>query len=166
MASSSSNPSVSNDMDQLVQLQRSGLLSMSEFVRMSREFNKTDAMRLEDAPQVQIHDGVPFDNASATESSGSEMLVSESGDIFDAAQNVHEGGSDAADGASGGEGGSASAGSFDEGIGWFDDEPEEMVPNELVLEFPIGSPVIVDRGGKWSGVVTNYGHDATLPICR
>ena len=38
---SSSNPSVSDEMDQLVALQRSGLLSMSEFMRMSREITKT-----------------------------------------------------------------------------------------------------------------------------
>ena len=30
-----------------------------------------------------------------------------------------------------------------------------------VLEFPVGTPVIVKRGGKWSGTVTSYGRDAT-----
>ena len=40
---SSSKPNASDEMDQLVKLQRAGLLAMSEFVRMSREIAKTDA---------------------------------------------------------------------------------------------------------------------------
>ena len=85
MASSSSNPNVPDEMDQLVSLQRSGLLSMSDFLRMSREFNKTDADRLEEAPS-KSHDGVQIDKASTKSSPGIEILVDESGDLFDATE--------------------------------------------------------------------------------
>ena len=82
---SSSKPNASDEMDQLVKLQRAGLLAMSEFVRMSREIAKTDAERLAEAPPGETHDGVPFSDASSKISSTSEMLVDESGDVFDAA---------------------------------------------------------------------------------
>ena len=151
--SSSSHPNAPDEMDQLVSLQRSGVLSMPEFLRMSREITKTHTDRLSEA-RGETHDGTS-DNAS----SESEMLVDESGNFFDAAEAATL---DAIDG--GEEGGSAAAegGAADElsAAGSFDDEPEDMeVPTESNVEFvlKVGAPVIVRRGGEWAGTITAIG---------
>ena len=115
---SSSNLSATDEMDQLVALQRSGILSMSEFLRMSREINMTKADRLDEA-RGNIHDDVPADDESTKSTSGSEMLVDENGDLFAAAEatmdevdgvgeggnaGVEEGGNAAAEGGAVGKG--------------------------------------------------------------
>ena len=46
---SSSNANANNEMDQLVELQRAGLLSVSDFLRMSHEIKKSDTERLAEA---------------------------------------------------------------------------------------------------------------------
>ena len=55
-------------------------------------------------------------------------------------------------------------GSFDDGVD--DDmleEPAAEEPSGAAQEstFSVGTPVIVRRGGKWSGTVINYGSDET-----
>eukprot|EP00966_Prymnesium_polylepis_P223893 5180070-Prymnesium_polylepis.1 len=112
---------------------------------MSREINMTDADRLDEA-RGEIHDDVPPDDTSAKSTPRSEMLVDESGEIFDAAEAAtldeidggEEGGS-AADKAGAADALSA-AGSSDntpsEDMGDEQEEAPELAP----LEFPIGTP--------------------------
>ena len=194
-----------HEMDQLVSLQRAGLLTMSDFLRMSHEISKTNADRLEEARG---------DDASAKSSEQSEMMVDESGNLLEATSALDDTGSgsevDAAEkelsvfgsfsdevgedlsrdeevrdelaplefpmgtpseeegaeinsarGSFNNEGSDMAGDSFDsEGSDMAGGEVPKEVPEELVLTFPVGTPVIVNRCGKWSGVVTNYGHDA------
>eukprot|EP00966_Prymnesium_polylepis_P054272 1254700-Prymnesium_polylepis.1 len=136
---------------------------------MSREITKTDAERLAEAPLGETHSGVPFsDHSSSKLSSTSDMLVDESGNVFDAAaatildesEGVEEGdgaaeeegaeseGVKEGDGAAE-EGGAEinSAGSFDiEGSDMAGDEVPDEVPEEvLVLTFPVARWDACDR---------------------
>eukprot|EP00966_Prymnesium_polylepis_P285473 6594293-Prymnesium_polylepis.1 len=105
---SSTRPNAPDEMDQLVALQRSGILSMSEFLRMSREINKKDAERLAEARGKinEARDVLSEDDGSA-KSSRSEMLVDESGDLYNAAEAA------TLDNIGDGEEGGSDAGSFD-----------------------------------------------------
>ena len=138
-----------HEMDQLVSLQRAGLLTMSDFLRMSHEISKTNADRLEEARG---------DDASAKSSEQSEMMVDESGNLLEATSALDDTGSGSEVDAAEKE--LSVFGSFSDEVGE-DLSRDEEVRDELApLEFPMGTPVIVKRGGKWSGVVTSYGHDA------
>ena len=158
---SSSNPNATDEMDQLVALQRSGILSMSEFLRMSREISKTHAEHLAEA------------RASSPQTSESDMMVDETGNVFEAAEAATldevlgvEGSGSAAN-----EGDAASAASKSSGAGSFDDTPDDDMHDEedeeqppilesnTEFEFEVGAPVIVRRGGHWSGTVTAIGSD-------
>eukprot|EP00966_Prymnesium_polylepis_P286273 6612760-Prymnesium_polylepis.1 len=142
-------------MDQLVSLQRSGLLSMPEFLRMAREINKTDDDRREEA------------RGSSPRSAQSEMMVDESGNVYDEAAEAatFEGMLGAEDDRDAAE----EPAKNQSPIGSFDDEPdedlqvddEELEEESPVLEpnlaFEVGAPVIIRRGGLWSGTVISIG---------
>jgi hypothetical protein len=88
---------------------------------------------------------------------GSEMLVEESGDVFEAAEVPKLDDNDSGDKAGSD---TAMGGAADElsAAGSLDNTPWE--DKEEPLAFPIASHVIVNSLGKWSGVVTGYGRDS------
>jgi hypothetical protein len=95
MASSSSSANVSHgigcndEIEQLVSLQRAGLLSAADFTRMAAEILKTDSERLRQAPPDAPHDSSSpgerapsLDPNSPSTGRSESPLVDESGNLF------------------------------------------------------------------------------------
>eukprot|EP00966_Prymnesium_polylepis_P005495 125930-Prymnesium_polylepis.1 len=115
MASSSSatgKANINDEMQQLLQLQRGGIISTTEFLRMSAEISKTDADHLREARLADDGDDSDAD------------LIEEDGRPFDGSRRMHSPLGSSSGGNSGGSGGGSVAGNS------FDDEPDGMADDE------------------------------------